>query len=424
MSTSDSKVDGRRSHLTGGFKVDFPLSTVTKSAVRFKKLTVHQKVGEHDTATIRISSRHLDWYNKLNTGTPVQIAYWSSNNRTDKGSFFGYVTHVRLISNDENKYDREIVCVAASRVLRKTDQKTYINKTASEIVIEIGKDLGFKVFAKQSNLRRSTVTHSGETYWEFINKLAKRSGYILRVEGTSLFFMPLSDYAKVFLTRAPVLSDYTYDINNEYKIPTVEKVDTWVGDASDDEDRLSDTAIYASVSPRSGEVDYVRKKPTSSLYRGRESKSEFIRYMGDGTAAHSRQDAELLAAGAAENGLMAIEAGIIAGGNPLVVPYRPVFLSLRDRALGGYWLTKEVTHTFVRSLSTKYSCDIVVGTDSVTGLKSFVNVQQPGVRNYTEEFTSGFSVNEASKTRLRTVRSGFEVDTTRNGNVTGKWVHS
>lgn len=424
MNAADFKADGRRSHLTGGFKVEFPLSTVTQSAVRFKKLTVHQKVGEHDTASIKISSRHLDWYNKLNTGTPVKIAYWSSNNRTDKGYFFGYITHVRLITNDENKYDREIVCVAASRALRKTDQKTYTNKTAAEIVSEIGKNFGFKVFVKQSNLRRSTITHSGETYWEFMNKLAKRSGYILRVEGTSLFFMPLSEYAKVFLTRSPVLSDYTYDINNEYKVPTVEKVDTWVGDVSDDEDRLSDTAVYASVSPQSGNVAYASRKPRSSLYRRRESKSKLVRYMGDGTPAHSRQDAELLAKGAAENGLMAIEAGLVAGGNPLVSPCRPVFLSLRDRALGGYWLTKEVTHTFVRTLSTRYSCDIILGTDSVTGVKAFTNVQQPGVRNYAEELTSGFSVNEASQTRLRVVRSGFEVDTTRNDNVTGEWVHS
>lgn len=424
MTLVGTKSERTTSHLTGGFKVTLPLSSLENSSVRFKKLVVHQRINEHDTVSVRISSRHLDWYNKINTGTPIQITYWSSNNRTDKGYFYGYVTHVRLISNEENQYDREIVCVAASRVLRKTAQKTYINKTAAEIVQEIGKEFGFKVYVKQSGLRRSTVTQSGETYWEFLNKLAKRSGYIIRIEGTALFFMPLTDYSKALISRAPLLSDYASDVNLEYKIPTVDYVDTWVGDASDDEERLTDDATYVAVAPITGDVAYVSRKPTSGLYKNKQSKSKFNRYMGAGSAAHSRQDAELLATGAAENGLMAVEARITAGGNPLLVPYRPVFLALKDRALGGYWLVKETTHTFHRTMSTKYSCEVTVGTDSVDGIKSFANLQQPGYRNYSVELSEGFSQDEASKTRLRSIRSGFEVGTTRNGNLTGVWVHT
>ena len=413
-----------KKHMIGGFRATFPLTPLEKDTVTFKKLDIHQKIREHDTAVIRIASRHLDWFNLLGSGTPVKIVYWSSNNRLDRGYFFGYVTHVRLISNEDNKYEREIVCVAASRSLRETSQKTYINKTAAEIAVEIGRMFGFKVIAKQHGLRRATVSQTGETYWEFMNKLAKRSGYILRADGTTMYFMPLSDYTKATIDRSPLLSDYAFDNTNKYPTPTVEHVDTWVGDTSDDEDRLSDPAVFVSVSPETGEVNYVRQTPQSAIYRNRSSRSKYDRFMGSKSVAYSREDAELLAKGAAENGLMAIDARVVASGNPLFSPYRTVELALKDRSLSGYWLVKEVTHSISRGTDPTYLCNVVVSTDSVTGVRYSPSNRNSNYRNYGLDLVDGFSSDEVTKTRIQALRTGFVVGTSKKDNLTGRWVHS
>ena len=413
-----------RKHTVGGFRASFPLTPIDKDTVTFKKLEVHQKIREHDTAVIRIASRNLDWFNILGSGTPIKIVYWSSNSRVDKGYFYGYITHVRLITNEDNKYEREVVCVAASRSLRETSQKTYTNKTAAEIALEIGQMFGFKVIAKQHGLRRSTVSQTGETYWEFMNKLAKRSGYILRTEGTTLYFMPLSDYIKTTIDRSPLLSDYAYDNTNKYPAPTVEHVDTWVGDTSDDEDRLSDPAVFVSVSPETGEVNYVRQTPQSVIYRNKSSRSKYDRFMGSKSVAHSREDAEILAKGASENGLMAIDARMTASGNPLLSPYRTVELALKDRTLSGYWIVKEVTHSISRGTDPVYLCNVVVSTDSVTGVRYTPSSRTPKYRNYGTDLVDGFSSNETTKTRLQAIRSGFVVGTSKKNNLSGRWVHS
>jgi len=424
LSRSGSAPKPVKKHLVGGFGATFPLTPFEKNTVTYKRLDVHQKIGEHDTAVVRIASKHLDWFNKLSSGTPIKIIFWSSNNRDDRGYFFGYVTHVRLVSTEDNRYERDVVCVAASRSLRETSQKTYTNRTAAEIVTDIGERFGFRVITKQHGLRRATVSQTGETYWEFLNKLAKRSGYILRVEGTTMFFMPLSDYARASVSRAPLLSDYAWDNTYQYPVPTVEHVDTWVGDTSDDEDRLSDPAVFVSVSPETSEVEFIRKAPESVIYRNKSSRSKYDRFMGSKSVAHSRQEAELLAKGASESGLMAIDARVQASGNSLFSPYRTVELALKDRSLGGYWLVKEVTHRISRGIDPTYTCDLVVSTDSVNGVRYTPRSRRQATRNYETDLVEGFSSNEVTKTRLQAVRTGFVVGTSKKESLTGRWVHS
>lgn len=365
----------------------------------------------------------MDWFKQFSSGTPVRITYWSANFRENKGVFVGYVTHVRLVTDDGNAYVRDIVCVAASRDLRATAQRTYVNKSAPEIVTEIGRMFRLKVVTKQHGLRRGTVVQSGETYWEFLNKLAKRSGYVLRVSGTTLFFLPLRDMIGLSIYRAPVLTDYASDTRGRYDGPNVESIDSWVGDTSDDADRLTDQAVFTSISPATGEVATVAEKPVSGLTRRIGSRSQYTRYMSQGTSAHSRFDATVLAKGAADNGLMAIDVNLTVSGNPLLCPYQPVELAIRDQALSGYWLVKEVTHTIVKDENTRYIAEVTVATDAVDGLSGYRRRSNPDLRNLAPELTSGVAPDEGTNPLLLVTRNGFVVGTPSNGNAQGRWVH-
>lgn len=409
-------------HMTGGFAVTFPTSTVSNYRATYQRLTVHQRIREHDTAVIRVYSKNMDWFRQFSSGTPVQARYWSSNHKDTRGRFVGYVSHVRLVTNEDHGYVRDIICVAASSDLRSTAQTTYRNMTASEIVSQIGAKFGLRVITKQHGLRRATVVQSGETYWELLNTLAKRSGYVLRVDGTTLYFLPLDDMIKATISRAPLLSDYAADINSYFRVPTIEHIDSWVGDVSVDADRASDTAVFTGVAPATGEVFSAAQRPKSSLYRNRESRSKYSRYM-DNVAPQSRYDADLLAKGASDEGKMAIEVNLTASGDPSLTPYRPAQLSLKDRSLSGYWLVKEVEHTIIRGNEHRYTCDITLGTDAVDGMRGYRVQQRSPYRNLAPEILLGFSANSSDTSRLASRRDGFLYGTPVDGNVVSRWVH-
>lgn len=384
----------------GFFRISMPTVDLPKGRIDYLSLEVHQKVLEHDTATIRIRSVRTSWFNYFQSGTPIRITYWSGWNRNQKQTFVGYVTRVRLVTAGENNhYEREILCVAASRVLRKADQITYSNKTPSEIVTEIGRKFRLDVVTRQDGLRRETSVQSGETYWQFLNRLAKKTGYVLRAEGTTLYFLPLVEYAKRYAAIAPLISDYPTWTTGRRSDPNVFAIDAWSGDVS--QDRLADEAVFSAVDPVTGEVAFRSAKPQAA---GKRSAARYQRFLSTGAASHSAYDAQLLAQGAADNGLMAIDASLAVAGDVMLSPYRPVRMNLKDASLSGIWLVKEVTHTVRRGLETEYYCDVTVSTDSIDGIsrRALTRIAPQSV-DLSTDLLSG-SVRPA---RLVTDRSGF-----------------
>lgn len=357
-------LDIKRPVNAGFFRVSLPTVDVPKGRIDYLSLKVEQRILEHDTAVLRIRSVRTNWFKYFSNGAPIRITYWSSDNKFARGTFVGYVTRVRLVTaGDDRHYEREILCVSASRALRKTAQVTYSNKTPAEIVTEIGKQFRLDVVTKQDGLRRETIVQSGETYWQFLNRLAKKTGYVLRPDGTTLFFLPLEEYAKRYASVAPLISDYPTWTNGRRSDANVVEIDTWAGDVS--KERLADEAVFASVDPVSGEVSFRSAKPES---RTKKNNPRYQRYLSPEAASHSPYDAQLLARGAADNGLMAIDASLTVSGNPLLSPYRPVRMNLKDAALSGIWLTKSVVHTIRRDIDSQYFCDVTVSTDSIDGI--------------------------------------------------------
>ena len=401
----------------GGYTVEFPLSSFGDKTVVYRKVEIHQEIRMHDTAVIRVRARRLDWFNTLGTGAPVKITYWGVDRVRD--TFVGYVTKVHPVGITKAGYERDIICVAASREFRTTDRKTYRNKTAPEIVQDIGKKLGFKVITKQHGLRRPVVVHGGETHWEFLAKLAKRVGYVLRAEETTLFFLPLKDMVKMHESRAPYLTDSGEFGLDGWSIPNVISVEAWSGDVSDDPHDLSDAARIVSVSPATGMVTTVTELPGSATVKNRTSRSKYIRYP-TGTVAHSRTDAKLLAKGAADNGMMAFDAVLHTGGQSGIKPYRPVSLAVRDRQISGTWIVKKAVHTLTKGT---YEIDMTVSSDSLDG-KNRVPARAKKIRDLATEAMQGFSPDVNAQSRLRASGTGFVKGKTGSEGTTGKWVSS
>jgi len=398
--------------LTGGWLVAFPLKVNSTATIKYLRCEIHQQINEHDTAVIRISSTKLDWIKSMRPGTPITVTYWGTpstragwreglNFRVN--IFYGYVNSVRLISDAEGTYIRELICVAASRVFRKTEQRTFTDMSAAEIVKQIGAQFNFRVVTEQHGLRKGTVIQSGESNWKLMTRLAKQTGYTLRVEATTIYFLPIRSMivGKIY-NRPIVFRDYSFGEDR----PNVESIDSWVGDTSDDPDNLTYTAQATFVDPMTGETQTESSTPDSMFTGGMRSKGAYIANVKNQTF-FSRKEAALAAKGQADRGLMAIDVKMTVVGDPWIDPYRPARLELKDRNLSGYWLVKEVTHVFTKGDNASYVSNVVVSTDAVTGFSKYPRVMNSSNRDYGSELTKSFYNDDFTNTRLFVLKTEY-----------------
>lgn len=395
----------------GGFSVSLPMSRVG-AAVDYRSLTLHQEIDRHDLAVVHARSRRAGYFDTMYPGSPVQITY--SNQSGGRGVFLGYIAKVEPLETiDGNMYQRNLVCVAASREFRATGQATWRGMTGPEIVQDIGRRLGFKVITKQHGLRRKQVVQGGDTYWETLTKLSKMTGYVLRAEGTTLYFLPLKDMVAAFASVAPVMATTA---GSGSRLAIVE-VAASLGNTSDDGDDLADAAVVVSLGPNDKSESVSREVPSSVLRRYKASTPTYEKFSSS-MVAHSRADAVLLAKGMADRGMMAYDARVVSRGDPFISPYRPVYLATADRTTRGWWIVKKVEHCITLG---EYTCTSIVSTDEVSSQRAEPPVQR--YRDISQELQQGWSPFTASGSRLRNLSPGFVVGQTyRPDGKIAQWV--
>lgn len=400
----------------GEFRVRFPLSTVDPGEVSLMHLTIQQTAREHDQAILRVRTRRVNWGQTLATGTPIRI-FWRGKS-TDDNQFLGYVTHVRpFVKAADNRYEFDIVAIAASRDLRVTGKNTWKNKSVPEIVRAIGKEFGYKVVTKSHPLRRPQTVQRGETYWEFLDRLAKRIGYTLRVDRTTIFFLPLEDLVQAGLSRAPRLSTSPTVDDGDWDDASIMSFSAWGGAESESGDYSTDTAVVVAVDPATGNVIEESADPGSALKRGRKTKPRYKRY--EPVIAHNRKDAKALAKGRASGGMMAVDAQMHCIGFGSMAPYRPVYLALHEPELTGWWIVKSVTHT-IDMADGLYTCDAVVSTDSLTPSAIPARTKKRH-RDIKGETLKGWRL-QPTESRLKTQKKGFVKGKTSDGSNPSRWV--
>lgn len=396
----------------GSFTVSFPMSRMTGS-VNYRAVEIHQDIEQHDMAVITTRSRFNDYYRTLYPGTPVVINY--QNNLGSNGTFVGYVAKVEPdVKMIKDQYERRLVCVSASREFRNTARNVWRNRTAPEIVQEIGKQLGFKVVTKQHGLRRKHISQSGDTYWELLVKLAKMTGYVLRAEGTTLYFLPLKDMVKGFASVAPVVADLSmYD---RYRVGVLE-VSVNIGNTSDDEDDLSDAAVVVGFGPNDTDPQDVKEVP-GSVIRSRRATTAAYEKFSPGVVAHSRKDAQLLAKGMADRGLLAHDGFVEGQGDPAIAPYRPMYIASRDPNINGYWIVKKVVHKIVVN---KYTCETTISADEVSPQRALPPAAR--FRDLASESEQGWSPFVGQTSRLKQLSQSFVAGKTfREDSRVAQWV--
>lgn len=337
---------------TGWFSVQFPKSSI-QGRLTWVSLEVLQDINKHDVCSATFNSFSSSHSNTLGPGTPVTIQYGSPGR---SALFIGNVAKISPAKKSGNAYEYTLTCVAASRQFRVTDRNTWRNKTCPEVVQDIGKKLGFKVVTKQHRLRKKTITQAGGSYWGVLIELATMCGYSLRVEGTTIYFLPLKDMLRIFTAGAAVVS-----YSGGYSARITE-FHASMGDTSDDPDDLADSATVTSFGPEDKAAVDVTELPGSAIRGKKWYRSKYDR-SSPKIIAHTREEARALARGMADRGQMAFDAHLECSGEPGISPYRPVYVDNGSLETSGWWIVKSAVHTIIKN---EYTCVAVVSTDEVS----------------------------------------------------------
>lgn len=402
----------RKTNYKGWFHVSLPLSD-TSANIDWRCFELHQEIEAHDLAKIEIRSRNAEYFDTLHPGTPISVTY--QNNFGSQAQFIGYISKISPTSQIENNvFQRDLTCVAADREFRNTARNTWRDRTGPEIVTDIGKRLGFRVVTAQHPLRKKQIVQGGATYWEVLLKLAKMTGYVLRVEGTTLYFLPLKKMVAGFASSAPILADSS--VSDVYTVSAV-SIDATVGNTSDDDDDTADTAVVVSLGPNDKESFSSREVPESAIRQRRATSSTYEKYNPQ-VVAHSRADGRWLAKGMADRGMMAYDGHVLSAGDPAIAPYHPVYVATNDPNITGYWIVKRVVH---RIRVGEYTCDTTISTDEVSQQRAAPPATR--FRDLAQETAQGWSPFVGKQSRLEMLSPSFLSGSTfRSDSRVARWV--
>lgn len=165
------------------FRVEFPKTPGIEMLLIGAEL--YQDIEQHDRLVLHFKGKPFKDETIIRSEDPVKFTY-----TTDRVSqvFVGYVYDIDP-KDDLDSNNTDIICISASHVLKNTDQKIYKNVTADQVVQKIATKWGMKAVTQRHPRVRKTIVQAGQTDWQLLRRLAKQTGFALRSEGTTIYFV-------------------------------------------------------------------------------------------------------------------------------------------------------------------------------------------------------------------------------------------
>lgn len=331
--------------------VEFPLSE--EGPDRFHSFTWSQKRYEHDFGKLVFKDWNVDPTDILK-GTPVKIKV--SYEGITK-NFFAYIHHVTH-QRSTNKSYTELHLIGASYVMKQATQDVYMNMTASDIVTKIAKKYQMSYDIAPHARVFPQVAHAGHTDWQLCVRLAKQCGYTFRVDGTTLYFKPLSEdfttlktYARNFFLVPPA---------NPVP-PTLYSLTPIVGETLEFEEGFKAASAVSGVDPKTGKAFAATQLSLKSGVRKSQNPNLFDRFDVH-TSAHTLESAKFEVEAVDERNKFPYRAHAVVRGTSTLRPDMPMYFENVNEDLTGYWCALEVTHIIENGT---YTTEVVAGLDTV-----------------------------------------------------------
>lgn len=391
------------------YTVKFPsLPNLTKVP---NSIEIIQKMNSHDVFTLEYLTASEAWAKKLKTAVPVQVT-WTQG--TQKRVIYGYVSHVHRESASQRRTLLKITCVGASYPLKKRVRKVFSQKTIPEVAQIIAKKHGLRYVGENHPLRLTQIVISGQSEWEWLREQAKKIGYGLKVENTTMFFRPIDKLLDQSYTNVAILSNFNSQlpIGVSMMDKTLHEFQVLSGENLENTEHLRSTKHVAGVHPVTGKAFSHKKSPKSIGKKVRKKVGDvFFDEFISGQVANFATDAKLTASGAASLAKFNIPAMVKGQGDPRIRPYSTVYIEGTGKETDGYWVVNSVIHKL--NAKGTYLVNLHVTTDGFgestkaapTSAVGTIDIQA-ALRN--ADISSDGTVSLISKTTIRSeLNQGF-----------------
>lgn len=402
------------------YSVVFP--TMPSLDAKASYIDIHQKQYSHDVVQITFSRTAEKWFKDIPTGLPVKIV-WRVQSKVRE--WVGYVSHVDKVIQGSLNQPMVIHCVGASYPLKETTTRTFSNMTVPEVARTICSEFGLELSADSHPIRFSQLVIAGQSYWSWLVSQAKRIGYTLYMDGTTMHLKRFDRTVAATASSSPVLfyqGKYISARANYYD-RTLHYFKVLKGDNVETGKSQRRAKIVQGIDPISGEKISAKKLPSEVGLSLRQDVSDvlFSEYRND-QVAHDLETANELAKGSASMARFNIPAKVKCLGDPRMTPFSTVTVLGTGTRTDGLWILDEVHHN-IRS-NGEYDIEAVIltdgtGSDTETGSRNIVR-GAVGVVNITEAIRLGGRAKETSTAKLsagipapRTKDKGFNKDKVR-----------
>ena len=332
----------RQNRFNNTFTISYPDFPSIQTQAR--SVTLIQEMGKHDIVKIYYPKFNSSIVKAVKTGVPVQITW---KNDKASGNFFGYTSDTSYPVIQQLRRGLTVTCVGASYPLKKRKPKIWKNKTASEIVSDICKEVKLKPFITPSSIRFTQQSIAGQSYWEKLNELAVKIGYGMQVIGTELHFHPIDKMINQFMTVIPTLAfkDYYANPISSFVSPTLDYFEPKLGDFIEGKEYSRTSPVVGGVDPLTAK-SYIASSSSSKVGKNLRTnvKDPLFDSIETTTVIASSAMAKSLAEGRAQLGRFSIPATGIAQGDPRVAPWRTVEVRGTGDSTDGFWIIKRVEH--------------------------------------------------------------------------------
>lgn len=376
--------------------VEFP--NADEQLVQVLEMTLWQSRYKHDFATFTFR----DWnpsYNNIRPGTPMQFTLQGDNNVE---TFSGYVHHIKPKVSPGKNYV-EVHFIGASYYLKQTSQKTYKERTASEIVIEIAKRNNFAYRVAPHPRVYPQISQAGLTDMEMINKLAKQCGYSVRFKNAEIHFQPILKMYEEGRENAQILTLRDAD---DPAGSTLYSFDPLIGESLEHDGEYKSATAVSGVDAYTGKIIQVTNQVRPKTTKTR-SEPEFFDRFSSTTVANNYSVAKSESESSDQRNRFPYRAKAEALGDPGLHPDVPVFIDGVSDDYAGFWVILEAEHKLTSTGYTQfmYTTELTLGTDSlgsaVAGADNKV-VRVPNSRAKRKIIPNVRQTNKKPKTTLKT----------------------
>ena len=353
-----SHASGRRST---SYYVSYPtLPSLTETLPEPESIVINENQFSHDVAVLSFPVLNQAALSLFKTGVPVKLR-WTKENLTR--DWVGYVSFISSEHSVNPKKRMEVHCIGASFPLKNRKPRVFKSKTIPQVVEILAKEAGLQ-FSGDSNPRIfDQVSISGTSCWEWICANAKKIGFGVVVDGTTLYFKKVDSLIDIYSSNSAIISYFANDFPTDFLAVdrTLDYFKVMNGEYVEG-DALRNEKHIGGVNPVTGKTVSTKQKPNQVGKNTRSSTSDvFFEDQRVHDVVHDSTAAMVAANGAAHMSRFTIPARVKCQGDTRIRPFAPVLVDGVSGELDGRWLVVSVKHYM--NINNEYQIEMHVAAD-------------------------------------------------------------